>query len=79
MNYPTMHRRDLGVITRLQRVPDNIATGILMRNARLHFGFTLREMARRLKWSAAYVSDLEKGRRGWTEEKVERWKEVLFE
>lgn len=48
-----------------------------MREARLKAGLSLREMARRLKMSAPYVSDLELGRRGWTEKKIEQWAAIL--
>jgi predicted transcriptional regulator len=70
--------RDLGVVKRQVMVPDNKTTGELMREARKQQRVTLREMARRLKWSAPYVSDLELGRRTWTQAKAERYRDALF-
>ena len=70
-------RRHLGLVTRLVRVPDNAATGQLMREARKRAGLSLREMARRLGQSASFVSDLELGRRGWDEKRIEQWADVL--
>ena len=72
-----VRRSDIGLVTRLVRVPDNEATGRLMREARLRAGLTLREMARRMKYSAPYLSDLERGRRGWTEARIEEWARIL--
>lgn len=40
-------------------------------------GLSLREMARRLKFSAPFVSHLERGRRNWTEKLAERFTDVL--
>lgn len=74
---PNVRRHDLGLVTRLVRVPDNAATGQLMREARKRAGLTLREMARRLGQSAPFVSDLELGRRGWDEKRIEQWADVL--
>ena len=60
MTKPT--RKDIGLVTRLVRLPDNAATGQLMREARKRAGLSVREMARRLGQSAPFVSDLELGR-----------------
>lgn len=51
------------------RVLDNKAMGQAMRIARKKAGVSGRELARRLGLSAAYVSDLELGRRGWNADK----------
>ncbi len=75
--HPVVRRHDLGLVTRLVRVPDNAATGQLMREARKRAGLSLREMARRLGQSAPFVSDLELGRRGWDEKRIEQWADVL--
>jgi len=72
-----VRRHDLGLITRLVRVTDNVATGQLMREARKRTGLSLREMARRLGQSAPFVSDLELGRRAWDEKRIEQWAGVL--
>jgi len=73
-----VRRHDIGLVTRLVRVPDNAATGQLMREARKQAGLSVREMARRLGQSAPFVSDLELGRRGWDEERIEQWAKVLL-
>lgn len=70
-------QRDIGLITRLVRVPDNTATGQLMREARERAGLSVREMARRLNQSAPFVSDLELGRRGWNDKRVAQWAKIL--
>ena len=72
-----VRRKDIGLVTRLVPRVDNVATGALMRQARLKAGLTLREMARRLKCSAPYVCDLELGRRGWNESRLEEWARIL--
>jgi len=48
------------------RIANPAATGALFRGARLAQGLSLRAVARRARFSAAYVSDLERGRRAWT-------------
>ena len=73
-----VRRHDIGLVTRLVRVPDNAATGQLMREARKRAGLSVREMARRLGQSAPFVSDLELGRRGWNDERIEQWAKVLL-
>ncbi len=45
--------------------PDHKAVGRQMRDKRERANISLSEMARRLGFSKAYVSDLELGRRGW--------------
>ena len=40
-----------------------IASAVLMRAVRINAGISLREMARRLNFSAPYLSDIERGRR----------------
>lgn len=49
-------------------VEDQAAIGAKMRALRTKNGITLREMAGRLGFSPAYISDLERGRRQWREE-----------
>lgn len=69
--------KDLELVVRLVPVSDDRATGELMRKARLQRGISVRELARRLKWSAAYVSDCERGHRLWTDKKVEQFATAL--
>ena len=49
---------------------DEVALGYMMRKLRIAQSVSLRAHARKLKWSAPYVSDLELGRRGWSENRV---------
>ena len=51
--------------------------GKLMRERRMKAGISLRELARRIKWSAAYVSSLELGQRMWTDSKLQRYAKGL--
>lgn len=69
--------KPLELVTHLVRVPDNIATGQLARQARYYAGLTLREVARRLKLSAPFVSDLELGRRKWSEKRIRQFANAL--
>ena len=59
MTRPCMRCRGTGV------EPDWGAVGIRCRKAREAKGWTLRELAQRTHISAAYLCDMEKGRRGW--------------
>lgn len=49
---------------------NHAAIGRQLRLERERIGISARALARKLKLSAAYVSDLELGRRAWTGEKV---------
>jgi cytoskeletal protein RodZ len=49
------------------KVPDPVFVGQKMRRLRNSEGKTLRAVARAMNLSAAYLSDLELGRRGWSE------------
>lgn len=46
--------------------PRRVRNGAYLRALREYGGLSLREMARRLAWSAAYLSDVELGRRAVT-------------
>ena len=61
------------------RVIDHEATGKFWRMKRREATLSLREMSRRLKLSAPYVSDLELGRRNWSEKLEEKYQRVLDE
>jgi predicted transcriptional regulator len=58
-------------------IPDPRFHGAEARKRRLKTGIPLREMARRMSLSAAYLSDLELGRRGWREELQHRYVKAL--
>lgn len=49
------------------RTVDHAATGANNRKRRLKANLSLREVAQELGISAPYLSDLERGRRNWTE------------
>lgn len=58
-------------------VIDSVATGEEARALRESAGKTLREVGGKFKCSAAYLSDLELGRRNWTQETVERFESAV--
>lgn len=59
------------------KVFDDAAVGEEMRRMREDAGVSLREMARYLSLSPAYVSDLELGRRRWSTAKVVAYQGAL--
>ena len=59
------------------RVPDDRILGAKMRARREATGLSLRDLAKRCGWSAAYVSDLELGRRGWGKKQRTRYEAAL--
>jgi predicted transcriptional regulator len=72
-----VRRKDIGLVTRLVRVVDDFETGRLMREARIRRSLSLRKMAALLGQSPPFISDLELGRRKWTEQRIEQWAEIL--
>lgn len=56
---------------------DYSSVALAMAKRLLLKGVSIRCMARKLKVSASYVSDLLKGRRVWTKEKIEAWEKAL--
>ena len=48
---------------------NHAVAGKMLRDARKKAGVSLRELARRMKISAPYLSDMELGKRNWTKEK----------
>lgn len=67
----------MGIVHRMVREIDHHSTGYLFRAARQKAKLSLREVARRLKLSAPFLSDLELGRRNWTEAMAERYTDIL--
>jgi transcriptional regulator with XRE-family HTH domain len=61
------------LITKDITVVDQEATGAYMRHKRQQKHLSLREVARRLKVSAAYLSDLELGHRSWNQTKIDQF------
>jgi transcriptional regulator with XRE-family HTH domain len=47
---------------------NHFRAGEIVRTARIKAGISLRNLARRMDFSAPFVSDLELGRRNWTRE-----------
>lgn len=58
---------------------NHIETGKMIRRFREVSGISLRELARRVGWSAAHQCDLEKGRRNWNQEDFDRVANCLIE
>jgi len=58
-------------------IKDPAETGRQMRALRKAAGKGLRQIAGAMDFSPAYVSDLELGRRGWSEELIERYKKAV--
>lgn len=56
---------------------DQKQLGKELRKARESAGMSLRDMATALKLSAPYLSDLERGNRGWSTELIARFKSKL--
>ena len=56
---------------------DDARVGDYLRQIRTVKGLSGREVARRMKVSAPYLSDLELGRRGWNEQKVTAYLEAV--
>lgn len=59
------------------RLPDNQQIGKQMRQARELSGHSQREVARRMGFSAAYINDLEFGRRRWTPRASEIYRRAI--
>ena len=57
------------LVTRMLPIIDNVATGEAIRQRREAAKLSLRKVAEYMGWSAAYQSDLELGRRSWTDKK----------
>lgn len=58
-------------------VNDPRVTGQLLRKEREQAGVSLRALAGKLEVSAAYLSDLERGRRNWSEGKIAGYRRIL--
>lgn len=53
--------------------PDQSKTGAKMRQLREGAGVSLRSVADKLKVSAPYLSDLERGNRAWSGERIQQF------
>lgn len=58
-------------------VNDPRVTGQMLRKEREQAGMSLRAMAHNVKRSAAYLSDLERGRRNWSADKIAEYRRIL--
>lgn len=56
---------------------DDRALGEDRRRYRIKHGISLREFAKEIKFSAPYVSDLELGRRPWSEQLIYKFEDAL--
>lgn len=59
------------------QVISHVRTGAHARILREQARLSLREVARRMRISAAYLSDLERGRRGWSAGLADRYSAAL--
>ena len=57
--------------------PDQKETGKRLRARRMDGGKSLREVARAAGFSAPYLSDLERGNRGWSGDTIRRVEEAI--
>lgn len=65
------------LITKQVASIDHAGTGSSARGARIKSGNSLRSVARKMGYTAPYVSDLERGRRNWTEEKLREYNDAV--
>lgn len=63
--------------TQTVEVIDHEKTGAYYRTTREALGLSLREVANRLEFSASFVSDLERGRRNWTQDLANQFTRAL--
>ncbi len=63
--------------TKTITVTDHVATGEQMRYLRTKRGLSLRSVAEQMKVSAAYLSDLELGKRNWSHERAQEYSSTL--
>jgi hypothetical protein len=57
-------------------IPDR-SVGLVLRAERKRARFGLRDVARELTISAPYLHDLEHGRRAWTQELIDRYRQII--
>jgi ribosome-binding protein aMBF1 (putative translation factor) len=57
--------------------PNSLVMGKAAKKQREDAGISLREMAKRMGYSAFYLYDLERGHRGWSEKLVEKFNKAL--
>ena len=61
----------------VENVIDHAKTGAMFRQEREMHHLTLREFSKRIGVSSSFLSDLERGRRNWSDEMVAKcWKEL---
>jgi transcriptional regulator with XRE-family HTH domain len=64
-------------ITKQVSVIDNKKTGEAARRERAFNNVSLRSVCKKMGISAAYLSDLENGKRGWRQELVDKFNRAL--
>jgi len=66
------------IIVRVMKpVIDHVATGANARDLRMRHGLSLRAVATAMGFSPPHVVDLEKGRRGWTDERAAAFEKAV--
>ena len=63
--------------TKTVKLIDSGPTGAKARALRITAGISLRDMAKRMNFTPAYVSDLECGKRNWSKSLVEKYERAL--
>lgn len=58
------------------KIVDQRELGLEMKSLREKSGISLRQLAERLKISAPYLSDMERGNRNFSQDRVEQVKEI---
>lgn len=64
-------------IKKTVEVQDSAATGLALRTMRKKDQLSLREIARRMSITPAYLCDLERGNRNWTDDLCKRFQKAL--
>ncbi len=65
------------LIFKTTQVIDHIATGAKARESREKLNLSLRSVARKMGYSAAFISDLERGRRNWDKPLTQNFSKAL--
>lgn len=66
------------LVVQMLPIIDQVKTGEEIRKRRCQAMLSLREVAKAMGWSAAYQSDLELGRKRWTEKKCLEVESAIF-
>lgn len=65
------------LVKKVVEVQDSAATGLALRTMRRKDNISMREIARRMCITPAYLCDLERGNRKWTDDLCKRFQNAL--